>query len=138
MLYATQITNTEITNVPDYSLMLENIFHFVLSIINTNEVYLPLLNLKLLYRLIIDKKERKLKKGSGFHLDIVLVCLSNVGCGLIGAPFMCAATVRSVAHVSSLTVMSSNHAPGDKPFIIEVKGIVTFGSGFVLIKFDTD
>lgn len=73
-------------------------------------------------RLIIDKKERKLKKGSGFHLDIVLVCLSNVCCGLIGAPFMSAATVRSVAHVSALTVMSNNHAPGEKPFIIEVKG----------------
>lgn len=74
------------------------------------------------FRLIIDKKERKLKKGSGFHMDIVLVSLTNVMAGLIGAPFMCAATVRSVAHVSALTVMSSTHAPGDKPHIIEVKG----------------
>lgn len=90
-----------------------------------------------LYRLVIDKKERKLKKGSGFHLDIVLVCLSNVGCGLIGAPFMCAATVRSVAHVSALTVMSSNHAPGDKPYIIDVKGIirVQFGSVDLYLMF---
>uniref|UniRef100_A0A1B6CZY0 Anion exchange protein n=2 Tax=Clastoptera arizonana TaxID=38151 RepID=A0A1B6CZY0_9HEMI len=71
--------------------------------------------------LIIDKKDRKLKKGSGFHLDIVLICLINVGSGLIGAPFMCAATVRSVAHVSAVTVMSRTHAPGDKPHIIEVK-----------------
>lgn len=71
--------------------------------------------------LIIDKKERKLKKGSGFHVDIVLVCLVNVGCGLLGAPFVCAATVRSVTHVSALTVMSRTHAPGDKPHIIEVK-----------------
>jgi len=71
--------------------------------------------------LIIDKKERKLKKGCGFHLDIVLVCIANAGCGLLGAPYMCAATVRSVAHVSALTVMSRTHAPGDKPHIIEVK-----------------
>ncbi|CAB3382824.1 Hypothetical predicted protein [Cloeon dipterum] len=71
--------------------------------------------------LIIDKKERKLKKGSGFHLDIVLVCMLNMGCGLMGAPWICAATVRSVAHVSALTVMSRDHAPGDKPHIIEVK-----------------
>lgn len=35
---------------------------------------------------------------------------------------MSAATVRSVAHVSSLTVMSRTHAPGQKPHIIEVKG----------------
>ncbi|XP_054277122.1 band 3 anion transport protein isoform X2 [Macrosteles quadrilineatus] len=71
--------------------------------------------------LIIDKKERKLKKGCGFHLDIVLVCIANVGCGLMGAPYMCVATVRSVAHVSAVTVMSRTHAPGDKPHIIEVK-----------------
>lgn len=71
--------------------------------------------------LIIDKPERKLKKGSGFHLDIVLVCLLNVGCGLIGAPWICVATVRSVAHVQAVTVMSRTHAPGEKPHIIEVK-----------------
>ena len=71
--------------------------------------------------LIIDKKERKLKKGSGFHLDIVLVSLLNVGCGLLGTPWMCAATVRSISHVSALTVLSTTHAPGDSAHIIEVK-----------------
>ncbi|XP_017773289.1 PREDICTED: band 3 anion transport protein isoform X2 [Nicrophorus vespilloides] len=71
--------------------------------------------------LIMDKKERKLKKGSGFHLDIVLVCLINVGCGFLGTPWICAATVRSVAHISAVTVMSRTHAPGEKPHIIEVK-----------------
>ncbi|KAK7576242.1 hypothetical protein V9T40_012528 [Parthenolecanium corni] len=71
--------------------------------------------------LIIGKKERKLKKGNGFHLDIVLVCLTNVGCGMIGAPWMCAATVRSVTHVSSVTLMSTTHAPGEKPHIITVR-----------------
>ncbi|XP_025420919.1 anion exchange protein 3 isoform X2 [Sipha flava] len=71
--------------------------------------------------LIIAKKERKLQKGSGFHLDIVLVNFINLICGIIGAPWMSAATVRSVAHVSSLTVMSRTHAPGQKPHIIEVK-----------------
>lgn len=76
-------------------------------------------------RLIIAKKERKLQKGSGFHLDIVLVNVINLMCGVIGAPWMSAATVRSVAHVSSLTVMSRTHAPGQKPHIIEVKGSYT-------------
>ncbi|XP_050526448.1 anion exchange protein 2 isoform X2 [Daktulosphaira vitifoliae] len=71
--------------------------------------------------LIINKKERKLKKGSGFHLDIVLVNFINMICGLIGAPWMSAATVRSVAHVAALTIMSQTHAPGQKPHIIEVK-----------------
>jgi solute carrier family 4 anion exchanger 2 len=74
------------------------------------------------FRLIINKKERRLKKGSGFHLDIVIVCIANVGCGFLGAPWQCAATVRSIAHASAVTVMSRTHAPGDKPHIIEVKG----------------
>ncbi|XP_023949078.2 band 3 anion transport protein isoform X2 [Bicyclus anynana] len=71
--------------------------------------------------LIIDKPERKLKKGSGFHMDIVVMSLVNGVCGMFGAPWQCVATVRSVSHVSALTVMSTTHAPGDKPHIVEVK-----------------
>lgn len=56
--------------------------------------------------LIVDKPERGLKKGSGLHFDIVLLCLLNMGCGMFGMPWHCAATVRSVAHVSALTIMS--------------------------------
>lgn len=36
-------------------------------------------------------------------------------------PWMCAATVRSITHVSALTVMSTTHAPGEKPYLVEVK-----------------
>lgn len=57
--------------------------------------------------LIVDKPERKLKKGSGFHLDIVLLSFLNALCGIFGLPWHCAAAVRSVAHVSSVTVMST-------------------------------
>lgn len=56
--------------------------------------------------LIVDKPERGLKKGSGLHLDIVLLCILNSGCGFFGAPWHCAATVRSIAHVSAVTIMS--------------------------------
>lgn len=56
--------------------------------------------------LIVDKPERCLRKGSGLHLDIVLLCFLNSFCGFFGMPWHCAATVRSVAHVSALTVMS--------------------------------
>lgn len=73
------------------------------------------------FRLILDKKERKLRKGTGFHLDIVLICLTNVIGGSFGMPWMCAATVRSIAHASALTVMSRTHAPGEKPHLIEIK-----------------
>ncbi|KRF84379.1 anion exchange protein 3 isoform X4 [Drosophila novamexicana] len=71
--------------------------------------------------LIVDKPERGLKKGSGLHWDIVLLCLLNTFCGLFGMPWHCAATVRSVTHVSSVTVMSRTHAPGESPRIIDVK-----------------
>ncbi|XP_050361182.1 anion exchange protein 2 isoform X2 [Nymphalis io] len=71
--------------------------------------------------LIIDKPERRLKKGSGFHMDIVIMSLVNAVCGMFGAPWQCVATVRSVSHVSALTIMSTTHAPGDKPHIVEVK-----------------
>ena len=41
--------------------------------------------------------------------------------GFFGLPWVCAATVRSIAHISALTVMSRTHAPGEKPHLIEVK-----------------
>lgn len=71
--------------------------------------------------LIINKKERKLKKGSGFHLDLMLISYMELACAILGGPWICAATVRSVSHVASLTVMSRTHAPGDMPHVIEVK-----------------
>jgi solute carrier family 4 anion exchanger 2 len=57
--------------------------------------------------LIVGKPERKLKKGNGLHWDIVLLCLCNTGCGFFGLPWHCAATVRSVTHVSAVTIMST-------------------------------
>ncbi|XP_052845767.1 anion exchange protein 3 isoform X2 [Drosophila gunungcola] len=71
--------------------------------------------------LIVDKPDRGLKKGSGLHWDIVLLCLLNSACGLFGMPWHCAATVRSVTHVSSVTIMSRTHAPGESPRIVDVK-----------------
>ncbi|GAB6019826.1 hypothetical protein CHUAL_001367 [Chamberlinius hualienensis] len=71
--------------------------------------------------LIMKKAERRLKKGSGFHLDILLMCLLNLLSSLVGGPWMSAAIVRAISHVMSLTVMSQTHAPGDKPHILEVK-----------------
>ncbi|RUS76859.1 hypothetical protein EGW08_015392, partial [Elysia chlorotica] len=71
--------------------------------------------------MFIQKKERKLKKGSGYHLDQLI--LGGITClgGLLGMPYMCAAAVRTVAHVSALTVYSRTHAPGEKPQLLGVK-----------------
>uniref|UniRef100_A0A8D2JIE4 Anion exchange protein n=1 Tax=Varanus komodoensis TaxID=61221 RepID=A0A8D2JIE4_VARKO len=70
---------------------------------------------------ITTKKERKLRKGSGFHLDLLLVVAMGGFCALFGLPWLAAATVRSVTHANALTVMSKAVAPGDKPKIQEVK-----------------
>ncbi|KAM6976444.1 anion exchange protein 2-like isoform 2-T2 [Aplochiton taeniatus] len=71
--------------------------------------------------LIVSKKERMLVKGSGFHLDLLLIGVLGGTCALFGLPWLAAATVRSVTHANALTVMSKAVAPGDKPRIQEVK-----------------
>ncbi|XP_018565326.1 band 3 anion transport protein isoform X2 [Anoplophora glabripennis] len=84
-------------------------------------VYILLFMETQISELIISKPERKLKKGTGLHLDIVIVCLTNIICGFFGLPWLCVAAVRSIVHTSALTVMSRTHAPGEKPHLIEVK-----------------
>ncbi|XP_037136654.1 anion exchange protein 3 isoform X2 [Syngnathus acus] len=71
--------------------------------------------------LIVSKKERRLVKGSGFHLDLLLIVILGAFCPLFGLPWLTAATVRSVTHVNALTVVSKATAPGEKPVIQEVK-----------------
>ncbi|XP_069473057.1 anion exchange protein 3 isoform X2 [Ambystoma mexicanum] len=71
--------------------------------------------------LIVNRKERKLMKGSGFHLDLLLIGTLGGICALFGLPWLTAATVRSVTHVNALTIMSKAIAPGEKPKIEEVK-----------------
>ncbi|XP_029314379.1 anion exchange protein 3 [Cottoperca gobio] len=71
--------------------------------------------------LIVSKKERRLVKGSGFHLDLLLIVTLGAFCPLFGLPWLTAATVRSVTHVNALSVMSKATAPGEKPMIQEVK-----------------
>ncbi|XP_056149928.1 anion exchange protein 2a [Lampris incognitus] len=71
--------------------------------------------------LIVSKKERMLVKGSGFHLDLLIIVAVGGVSALFGLPWLSAATVRSVTHTDALTVMSTAVAPGDKPRIQEVK-----------------
>ncbi|XP_078345150.1 band 3 anion transport protein-like [Oculina patagonica] len=70
---------------------------------------------------LINKKEHKLTKGAGFNLDLCIMGLLSFICSLMGLPWMCAATVRSVSHLNALSIWSTSHAPGVKPHLIEVK-----------------
>ena len=62
-----------------------------------------------------------LVKGSGFHLDLLIIVAMGGVSALFGLPWLAATTVRSVTHANALTVMSKAVAPGDKPRIQEVK-----------------
>ena len=57
-------------------------------------------------RLIIAKRN-KLKKNYGIHLDMLAVAISTTITSLLGMPWMVAATVRSLAHLRSLTEYST-------------------------------
>merc|ERR1719427_1074045 len=70
---------------------------------------------------LIMMEKTKEEKGAGLHLDIVLLSLFNMFCALFGGPWICAATVRSVSHVSALTVMSTTNVPGESPKVIGVR-----------------
>ncbi|XP_072212552.1 band 3 anion transport protein isoform X2 [Excalfactoria chinensis] len=71
--------------------------------------------------LIVSKPERKLVKGSGFHLDLLLIVAMGGVAALFGMPWLSATTVRTITHANALTVMSKSSAPGEKSQILEVK-----------------
>nr|XP_055172045.1 band 3 anion transport protein isoform X1 [Nyctereutes procyonoides] len=71
--------------------------------------------------LIISKPERKMVKGSGFHLDLLLVIGMGGVAALFGMPWLSATTVRSVTHANALTVMGKANIPGAAPQIQEVR-----------------
>nr|XP_054750105.1 anion exchange protein 3-like isoform X1 [Lytechinus pictus] len=75
----------------------------------------------LLTGVIVNKKEHKLKKGTGFHLDMFIMGFLTALSGILGLPWMCAATVRTVSHVASLSVMTRTDAPGVKPRLDHIK-----------------
>uniref|UniRef100_A0A8C2EA12 Anion exchange protein n=1 Tax=Cyprinus carpio TaxID=7962 RepID=A0A8C2EA12_CYPCA len=70
---------------------------------------------------IINRKEHKLKKGCGYHLDLLVVALMLGVCSLMGLPWFVAATVLSISHVNSLKVESECSAPGEQPKFLGIR-----------------
>jgi len=80
---------------------------------------------------IVNRKENKLKKGSGYHLDLFIIALQIIVCSILGIPWFVAATVLSINHVRSLGVESECAAPGERPKFLGVReqrvtGVITF------------
>lgn len=70
---------------------------------------------------IVNRRENKLKKGSGYHLDMLIVGILVVVHGLLGLPWYVAATVTALAHIMSLKKVSECTAPGEKPTFLGVR-----------------
>ncbi|XP_060562154.1 electrogenic sodium bicarbonate cotransporter 4-like [Ruditapes philippinarum] len=70
---------------------------------------------------IVNRRENKLKKGSGYHLDMLVVGVLVVVHGLLGLPWYVAATVTALAHIMSLRKVSECTAPGEKPTFLGVR-----------------
>ncbi|KAM9420055.1 sodium bicarbonate cotransporter 3-like isoform 9-T11 [Salvelinus alpinus] len=70
---------------------------------------------------IINRKEHKLKKGCGYHLDLLVVAVMLGVCSIMGLPWFVAATVLSISHVNSLKVESGCSAPGEQPKFLGIR-----------------
>ncbi|XP_039470978.1 electrogenic sodium bicarbonate cotransporter 1-like isoform X2 [Oreochromis aureus] len=70
---------------------------------------------------IVNRKEHKLKKGAGYHLDLFWVAILIVICSFMGLPWYVAATVISIAHIDSLKMETQTSAPGEQPKFLGVR-----------------
>lgn len=80
---------------------------------------------------IVNRKENKLKKGCGYHLDLFVLAILIFIVGMFGLPVYVAATVLSINHVNSLKLESQTKAPGEAPQFMGVReqrvtGMATF------------
>lgn len=70
---------------------------------------------------IINRKENKLKKGPGYHLDLLVLAITILISSLIGVPWLVAGTVVAITHVNALRMESEVAAPGEKPQFLGIR-----------------
>ncbi|CAG2242298.1 SLC4A8 [Mytilus edulis] len=70
---------------------------------------------------IVNRPAHKLRKGGGYHLDMLILGILIVVLSLFGLPWYVAATVSALAHIKSLTRESECAAPGEKPTFLGVR-----------------
>ncbi|NXN32753.1 S4A4 protein, partial [Nycticryphes semicollaris] len=70
---------------------------------------------------ILNRREYKLQKGAGFHLDLFCVSLLMVVTSATGLPWYVSATVISLAHMESLRKESTTSAPGEHPEFLGIR-----------------
>ncbi|NXF54869.1 S4A4 protein, partial [Oceanites oceanicus] len=70
---------------------------------------------------ILNRREYKLQKGAGFHLDLLCVSLLMVVTSATGLPWYVSSTVISLAHMESLRKESATLAPGKHPEFLGIR-----------------
>ncbi|XP_074694874.1 anion exchange protein 4 [Strix aluco] len=70
---------------------------------------------------ILNRREYKLQKGAGFHLDLLCVSLLMVVTSATGLPWYVSTTVISLAHMESLRKESATSAPGEHPKFLGIR-----------------
>mmetsp|Transcript_76116 Transcript_76116/g.152934 ORF Transcript_76116/g.152934 Transcript_76116/m.152934 type:complete len:409 (+) Transcript_76116:1-1227(+) len=84
---------------------------------------------------IVNSKGNRLKNGKGDHLDMLVLSFLILAQSLVGMPWLCAATVRSINHVKSLHVYGRKaaSAKGEEAGALAVVGTVeNRASGFLI------
>ena len=61
------------------------------------------------------------QKGSGYHLDMLILAVLVVILSVLGLPWYVAATVTALAHIMSLRKESECTAPGEKPMFLGIR-----------------
>ena len=64
---------------------------------------------------IVNNKDYKLKKGCGYHLDLLVLAVVVLISSFFGLPWFVANTIPSICHMQSLQKESTTSIPGEKP-----------------------
>ncbi len=72
---------------------------------------------------LVNSSDNKLKKGSGYHLDLAVVGIIVLAGSIFALPWIVAATVHSLNHVKALANVKVENADGDtkKEVIVSVR-----------------
>ncbi|XP_009974289.3 anion exchange protein 4 [Tyto alba] len=70
---------------------------------------------------ILNRREYKLQKGAGFHLDLLCVSLLMVVTSATGLPWYVSATVISLEHMESLRKEKATSSPGEHPEFLGIR-----------------
>lgn len=68
---------------------------------------------------VVNSPTHKMKKGPAYHLDLMILALCTALCSVFGLPWMCAATVQSLNHVSALATFSGDGKASKIESVIE-------------------